>query len=214
MIRKTGHAVTLLTTKISTLWNRFVSLLTRTCRKVIHIFFRPSDKFYFELELWETDFEDRLETYVKVSDLHYAVELGFDLKKHVMGYIDNKTPEPGYLEPIYAAFRRYIKFLRTGVGIAESSFVYADLMTQLYIADLVDLFCKEVMVCLPIGSVPRWDYIALLTAKQNHIISGAEFYRICTSPSDYYVAAMERINTQERTTRKEKAIQIIEIDNN
>ena len=37
-------------------------------------FFRPSDKFYYELDLWETDFEDRLETYVKVSDLRYAVE--------------------------------------------------------------------------------------------------------------------------------------------
>ena len=176
-------------------------------------FFRPSDKFYFELDLWETDFEDRLETYVKVSDLRYAVERGFDLKRHVMGYIDNKTPEPGYLEPIYAAFRRYIKFLRTGVGIAESSFGYTDLMTQLYIADLVDLFCKEVMICLPFGSMPHWNYFKLIDARDRHIISVDEYYKICTSPSDYYVKAMERINTEERSIRKEKAIQIIEIDN-
>ena len=40
-----------------------------------------------------------------------------------------------------------------------------------------------------------------------------EYYKICTSPSDYYVKAMERINTEERSIRKEKAIQIIEIDN-
>lgn len=176
-------------------------------------FFRPSDKFYYELDLWETDFEDRLETYVKVSDLHYAVERGFDLKKHVMGYIDNKTPEPGYLEPIYAAFRRYIKFLRTGVGIAESSFGNADLMRQLYIADLVDLFCKEVMICLPLGTMPHWNYYKLIAARDRHIISVDEYYKICTSPSDYYVKAMEHINTEERSIRKEKAIQIIEIDN-
>ena len=112
-------------------------------------FFRP-DKFYFELNVWETDFEDRLETYIKISDLRFAIEHGFNLTKHVMEYVENMPKEPGYLEPILAAFRRYIKFLRTGIGIAESSFGYADLMTQLYIADLVDLFCKEVMICLPL----------------------------------------------------------------
>lgn len=79
-------------------------------------FFRP-DKFYFELNVWETDFEDRLETYIKISDLRFAIEHGFNLTKHVMEYIDNMPKEPGYLEPILAAFRRYIKFLRTGIGL-------------------------------------------------------------------------------------------------
>ena len=83
-------------------------------------FFRPSDKFYFELDLWETDFEDRLETYIKISDLRFAIEHGFNLTKHVMEYIDNMPKEPGYLEPILAAFRRYIKFLRTGIGLLVS----------------------------------------------------------------------------------------------
>ena len=46
-------------------------------------FFRP-DKFYFELNVWETDFEDRLETYIKISDLRFAIEHGFNLTKHVM----------------------------------------------------------------------------------------------------------------------------------
>ena len=159
-------------------------------------FTRPSDKFYFELGIWETDFEDRLETYVKVSDLRYAVERGFDLKKHVMEYIANKTPEPGYLEPIYAAFRRYIKFLRTGVGLSERSFDSADLMRNLYIADLVDLFCKEVMICLPFGSLPHWNYYELLEARNKHIISDDEYYKICTSPSDYYVQAIKEINNK------------------
>lgn len=174
-------------------------------------FFRP-DKFYFELELWETDFEDRLETYVKVSDLRYAVERGFDLKRHVLGYIDNKTPEPGYLEPIYAAFRRYIKFLRTGVGIAESSFGNTDLMRQLYIADLVDLFCKEVMICLPFGTMPHWNYYKLIDARDRHIISVDEYYKICTSPSDYFVKAIERINTEERALWDEKKTEITKIN--
>ena len=177
-------------------------------------FFRPSDKFYYELDLWESDFEERIETLTKVSDLRYAIERGFDLRKHVMAYVASKPEVPGYIEPILAAFRRYIKFLRTGVGLSDHKRGILDPIMHLSLEETVDLFCKEVMVCLPIGAVPRWDYIALLTAKQNHIISGAEFYRICTSPSDYYVAAMERINTQERTTRKEKAIQIIEMDNN
>ena len=160
-------------------------------------FFRPSDKFYFELDLWETDFEDRLETYVKVSDLRYAVELGVDLTKHVMEYIANKPAEPGYLEPIYAAFRRYIKFLRTGVGLSDSSFNNADLMRNLYIADLVDLFCKEAMICLPLGSMPQWNYYKLIDARNRHIISPDEYYEICTSPSDYYVQAIKEIKKKE-----------------
>ena len=50
-------------------------------------FFRPSDKFYYELDLWETDFEDRLETYVKVSDLRYAVERPADGRWFVRWHI-------------------------------------------------------------------------------------------------------------------------------
>jgi hypothetical protein len=46
-----------------------------------------------------------------------------------------------------------------------------------------------------------------------HIISDDEYYKICTSPTDYYLETMERINTEERSIRKEKAIQKIEIDN-
>lgn len=175
-------------------------------------FFRPSDKFYYELDLWETDFEERIETLTKVSDLRYAIERGFDLKKHVMEYVANKPIVPGYLEPILAAFRRYIKFLRTGVGLSDGNHGILDPIMHLGVEELVELFCKEVMICLPIGSVPRWDYIALLTARNKHIISGAEFYKICTSPTDYYIEALERINTQERSRRKEKVIKIIEIE--
>lgn len=163
-------------------------------------FFRPSDKFYYELDLWETDFEDRLETYIKISDLRYAVERGFNLKKHVMEYIANKPQEPGYLEPIYAAFRRYIRFLRTGVGIAESSFGSADLMTHLYIEGLVELFCKEVMICFPLGSMPHWNYYVLIEARDRHIISNEEYYKICTSPSDYYVDAIDKIDHTDKST--------------
>lgn len=176
-------------------------------------FFRPSDKFYYELDLWETDFEERIETLTKVSDLRYAIECGFDLKKHVMDYVANKPEVPGYLEPIFAAFRRYIKFLRTGIGLSDHKRGILDPIMHLSLEETVDLFCKEVMICLPIGSVPRWDYIALLTAKQRNIISGAEFFKICTSPTNYYMEALERINTEERSSSKEKAIQIIEIEN-
>ena len=52
-------------------------------------FFRPSDKFYFELDLWETDFEDPEETALKINDLRFALERGFDLKKHVMDYMNS-----------------------------------------------------------------------------------------------------------------------------
>ena len=159
-------------------------------------FFRP-DKFYYELDLWETDFEDRLETYVKVSDLRYAVERGFDLKRHVMGYIDNKTPEPGYLEPIYAAFRRYIKFLRTGIGLSDGTFNISNPVMSLGVEETVELFCKEAMVCLPLESVLHWNYRALLVARDAHIISDDEYYNICTSPTDYYLDAMERIKKKE-----------------
>ena len=85
-------------------------------------FFRPSDKFYFELDLWETDFEDRLETYVKISDLRYVLERGFNLKKHVIDYMNSLPLVPGYQEPIRSAFRRYIKFMRTGVGKCERGY--------------------------------------------------------------------------------------------
>ena len=78
-------------------------------------FFRPSDKFYFELDLWETDFEDPQETALKIADLRYALERGFDLKKHVIAYMNSLPLVPGYQEPIRSAFRRYIKFMRTGI---------------------------------------------------------------------------------------------------
>ena len=90
-------------------------LLIRICRKVIRIFFRPSDKFYFELDLWETDFEDHEETALKIADLRFVLERGFDLKKHVMDYMNSLPLVPGYQEPIRSAFRRYIKFMRTGI---------------------------------------------------------------------------------------------------
>lgn len=175
-------------------------------------FFRP-DKFYFELNVWETDFEDRLETYIKISDLRFAIEHGFNLTKHVMEYIDNMPKEPGYLEPILAAFRRYIKFLRTGIGLSDGTFNISNPLMSLGVEETVELFCKEAMVCLPLESVPHWNYRALLVARDAHIISDDEYYTICTSPTDYYLEAMERINTEERSIRKEKATQIIEIDN-
>ena len=109
-------------------------------------FFRP-DKFYYELDVWETDFEDRLETYIKVSDLRYAIEHGFDLKKHVMDYVANKPVVPGYLEPILAAFRRYIKFLRTGIGLSNGTFNISNPVMILSVEETVALFCKEVMIC-------------------------------------------------------------------
>ena len=84
---------------------------------------------------------------------------------------------------------------------------------SLGVEETVELFCKEAMVCLPLKSVPHWNYRALLVARDAHMISDDEYYTICTSPTDYYLEAMERINTEERSIRKEKAIQIIEIDN-
>lgn len=107
-------------------------------------FFRPSDKFYFELDLWETDFEDPQETALKISDLRYSLERGFDLKKHVMDYMNSLPLVPGYQEPIRAAFRRYIKFMRTGVGKSEPG--YRDLSVDALGTDeMVELFCREVL---------------------------------------------------------------------
>ena len=106
-------------------------------------FFRPSDKFYFELDLWETDFEDPQETELKIADLRYALERGFDLKKHVMDYMNSRPLVPGYQEPIRSAFRRYIKFMRTGVGKSEPG--YKDMsVNALSTEEMVELFCQEV----------------------------------------------------------------------
>ena len=118
--------------------------VARYLPKESNYFFRPSDKFYYELDLWETDFEDRFETYIKLSDLRYAIERGFDLKKHVMDYIAEKPKEPGYLEPIYAAFRRYIKFMRTGSGISDRSHNSSSPIMQLGLEELINVFCEEV----------------------------------------------------------------------
>lgn len=159
-------------------------------------FFRP-DKFYFELNVWETDFEDRLETYIKISDLRFAIEHGFNLTKHVTEYIDNMPKEPGYLEPILAAFRRYIKFLRTGIGLSDGTSNISNPVMSLGVEETVELFCKEVMICLPFGSMPHWNYYKLIDARDRHIISVDEYYKICTSPSDYYVKAMEHIKKKE-----------------
>ena len=111
-------------------------------------FFRPSDKFYFELDLWETDFEDRLETYVKISDLRYVLERGFNLKKHVIDYMNSLPLVPGYQEPIRSAFRRYIKFMRTGVGKSERG--YKDnTVDALGTDEMIELFCQEVLTFNP-----------------------------------------------------------------
>lgn len=107
-------------------------------------FFRPSDKFYFELDLWETDFEDPEETALKIADLRFVIERGFDLKKHVMDYMNSFPLVPGYQEPIRSAFRRYIKFMRTGIGKSERG--YRDMMVDaLGTNEMVELFCKEVL---------------------------------------------------------------------
>ena len=107
-------------------------------------FFRPSDKFYFELDLWETDFEDPQETALKIADLRYALELGVDLKNHVMDYMNSLPLVPGYQEPIRSAFRRYIKFMRTGIGKSERG--YRDMMVDALGTDeMIELFCKEVL---------------------------------------------------------------------
>lgn len=154
-------------------------------------YFRPSDKFYFELDLWETDFEDPLETYTKISDLRFAIDCGFDLKKHVMDYLNSLPIVPGYLEPVHSAFKRYIKFLRTGNGKYEYTVAHADwALSHLGTEDLVDLFCKEVMVCLPLGSVPHWDYIYLIQARYDKEITDEEYYTICTNPTNCYLQKM------------------------
>ena len=103
-----------------------------------------SDKFYFELDLWETDFEDPEETALKIADLRFVLERGFDLKKHVMDYMNSLPLVPGYQEPIRSAFRRYIKFMRTGIGKSERS--YKDIyVNALGTDEMVELFCKEVL---------------------------------------------------------------------
>lgn len=107
-------------------------------------FFRPSDKFYFELDLWETDFEDPQETAIKINDLRFALERGFDLKKHVMNYMNSLPLVPGYQEPIRSAFRRYIKFMRTGIGKSEPN--YKDWSVDILgTEEMVELFCREVL---------------------------------------------------------------------
>jgi len=107
-------------------------------------FFRP-DKFYFELDLWETDFEDSQETAFKIKDLRYALECGFDLKKHVMDYMASLPRVPGYQEPVRSAFQRYIKFMRTGVGKSERGYkdVSVDILST---EEMVELFCQEALV--------------------------------------------------------------------
>ena len=107
-------------------------------------FFRP-DKFYFELDVCETDFEDPEETALKIADLRFVLERGFDLKKHVMDYMNSLPLVPGYQEPIRSAFRRYIKFMRTGIGKSERG--YKDKMVDALGTDeMVELFCKEVLI--------------------------------------------------------------------
>ena len=106
-------------------------------------FFRPSDKFYFELDMWETDFEDPEETALKIADLRYALERGFNLKKHVIDYMNSLPIVPGYQEPIRSAFRRYIKFMRTGIGKSERG--YKDISVDILgTEEMVELFCHEV----------------------------------------------------------------------
>jgi hypothetical protein len=111
-------------------------------------FFRPSDKFYFELDLWETEFEDPQETALKIADLRYALERGFDLKKHVIAYMNSLPLVPGYQEPIRSAFRRYIKFMRTGVGKSEHG--YKDMTVDILgTEEMIELFCHEVLIYNP-----------------------------------------------------------------
>ena len=106
-------------------------------------FFRPSDKFYFELDMWETDFENPEETALKIADLRYALERGFNLKKHVMDYMNSLPFVPGYQEPIRQAFRRYIKYMRTGIGKSERG--YKDISVDILgTEEMVELFCHEV----------------------------------------------------------------------
>lgn len=108
-------------------------------------FFRP-DKFYYELDVWETDFEDPQETAFKIEDLRYVLERGFDLKKHVMDYMASLPRVPGYQEPVRSAFRRYIKFIRTGIG--RSGRGYKDVSVDiLSTEEMVELFCNEAQVC-------------------------------------------------------------------
>ena len=107
-------------------------------------FFRP-DKFYYELDVWETDFEDPHETAFKIEDLRYTLECGFDLKKHVMDYLASLPRVPGYQEPVRSAFRRYIKFMRTGIG--KSGRGYKDVSVDILgTEEMVELFCKEALV--------------------------------------------------------------------
>ena len=106
-------------------------------------FFRP-DKFYFELNVWETDFEDLQETAIKINDLRFALERGFDLKKHVMNYMNSLPLVPGYQEPIRSAFRRYIKFMRTGIGKSEPGNKDRS-VDILGTEEMVELFCREVL---------------------------------------------------------------------
>jgi len=106
-------------------------------------FFRPSDKFYFELDLWETDFEDPQETALKISDLRYALERGFNLSQHAINYMESLPRVPGYQEPIRSAFRRYIKFMRTGIGKSEPN--YKDWSVDILgTEEMIELFCQEV----------------------------------------------------------------------
>ena len=106
-------------------------------------FFRPSDKFYFELDMWETDFENPKETALKIADLRYALERSFNLKKHVIDYMNSLPIVPGYQEPIRSAFRRYIKFMRTGIGKSERG--YKDISVDILgTEEMVELFCHEV----------------------------------------------------------------------
>ena len=44
--------------------------------------------------------------------------------------------------------------------------------------------------------MPHWNYYELLEARNKHIISDDEYYKICTSPSDYYVQAIKEINNK------------------
>ena len=79
---------------------------------------------------------------------------------------------------------------------------------SLGVEETVELFCKEAMVCLPLESVPHWNYRALLAARDAHIISDDEYYNICTSPTDYYLEAIERIKIKERALWDEKNTEI------
>lgn len=118
--------------------------VARYLPKESNYFFRPSDKFYFELDLWETDFEDPQETALKIADLRYALERGFDLKKHVIDYMNSLPLVPGYQEPIRSAFRRYIKFMRTGIGKSEPGNKDRS-VDILGTEEMVELFCREVL---------------------------------------------------------------------